>query len=181
MEIEISTCQHSFIKEEMKMSNFSTWLLAIFMVMFWLFRTIVALCSQFSIDLLGIESYNLNFEIIIAFATLFCIILVVKRKLIGSLLYFLMYGTYFGEHLLTNIMPIIQKQTTLTVDMSMNLFSDFIAIILALFVVLDMLVDKGRKANPIDRKTDWYFKNKKYEEELKARDDREDKNEYKFF
>ena len=37
------------------------------------------------------------------------------------------------------------------------------------------------KINPIDKKTDWYFKNEKYDEELKARDQREDKNEYKFY
>lgn len=163
------------------MSNFSTWLLAIFMVMFWLFRAIVALCSQFSIDLLGIVAYDLNWEIIIAFLTIPCMILVIKRKLIGSLLYLLMYGMYFGEHFFMNIVPLLQKETQLTIDLSMNLFSDFLAIILAIFVVLDMLVDKGRKANPIDKKTDWYFKNKKYEEELKARDKREDSNEYKFY
>ena len=163
------------------MSNFSTWLLAIFMVMFWLFRAIVALCSQFSIDLLGIVAYDLNWEIIIAFLTIPCIIFVIKRNLIGSLLYLLMYGMYFGEHLFMNIVPLLQKETQLTIDLSMNLFSDFLAVILAIFVVLDMLIDKGRKANPIDKKTDWYFKNEKYEEELKARDKREDNNEYKFY
>lgn len=163
------------------MSNFSTWLIAIFMVMFWLFRAIVALCTQYSIDLLGIVAYNLEFEIIIAFVTLLCIILIIKRKLIGGLGYLLMYGMYFGEHFVANIIPLLQKQTTMTTDIAMNLFSDFIAIILALAVVFDMLVDKGRKANPVDKKTDWYFKNKKYEEELKARDSREDKNEYKFY
>ena len=51
------------------MVNFSTWLLAIFMVMFWLFRGIVALCTQFSIDLLGIVSYNFNLEVIILLPT----------------------------------------------------------------------------------------------------------------
>ena len=148
------------------MTNFSTWLLAIFMVMFWLFRAIVALCTQFSIDLLGIVAYNLNFEIIIAFVTIVCILLIIKRKLIGALGYALIYGIYFGEHLFTNIVPILQQQTTLTTDAVMNLFSDFVAILLAIFAVFDMLVDKGRKANPVDKKTDWYFKNEKYDEEL---------------
>ena len=163
------------------MANFSTWLLAIFMVMFWLFRAIATLCTQFSVDFLGIISYNLNFEIIIIFITLLCIVLVIKRKLVGALLYLLIYGMYFGEHLFMNVVPLLQKQTTLTMDMSMNLISDLVAVALAIFVLLDMLIDKSRKANPIDKKTDWYFKNKKYEEELKARDDREDKNEYKFY
>jgi len=163
------------------MANFSTWLLAIFMVMFWLFRAIVALCTQFSIDLLGIVAYNFNWEVIIAFITLLCIILVVKRKLIGSLLYLMLYGVYFGEHFIANIIPFIQGHVTLSTEFVTNLLVDFVAIVLALFVLLDMIVDKGRKANPIDRKTDWYFKNEKYDEELKKRDQREDNNEYKFY
>lgn len=163
------------------MANFSTWLIAIFMGIFWLFRAMVALCTQFSIDLLGIISYNFTLEVIISFVTIPCMLLIIKRKLIGSLLYLVMYGAYFGEHLVANVMPIIQGQATLNADLSMNLISDIIAIFLGLVTVLDMLVDKGRKDNPKDKKTDWYFKNEKYDEELKARDDREDNNEYKFY
>ena len=163
------------------MSNFSTWLIAIFMVMFWLFRAVVALCTQYSIDLMGIVSYNFNFEVIIAFVTILCIVLVVKRKMVGSLLYLVIYGAYFGEHLVATLIPLIQGQTALTVDLSMNLLSDLVAILLAIFSVMDMLVDKGRKVNPVDKKTDWYFKNEKYDEELKERDQREDRNEYKFY
>lgn len=163
------------------MANFSTILIAMFMVMFWIFRAIVALCTQFSVDLLGIVASNLQLEIIIAFITLPCIILFIKRKLVGALAYLLIYGTYFGEHLFANLMTLLQGQTTFTVDVSMNLFADFIGVLLAIFALFDMLVDKSRKANPIDKKTDWYFKNEKYDEELNARDSREDKNQYKYY
>ena len=163
------------------MKKFSTYLLVMFMVIFWMFRAIVALCTQFSIDLLGIVAYNFNWEVIIAFLTLPCILLVIKRKMVGSLLYLMLYGVYFGEHLITNVTTLVQGQATFNVSFGMNLFVDVIAIVLALFALLDVLVDKGRKANPSDGKTDWYFKNEKYDEELKARDEREDKNEYKFY
>ena len=163
------------------MVNFSTCLIAMFMVIFWIFRTIVALCTQFSIDLLGIVAYNFNWEVIIAFLTLPCILLVAKRKMLGSLLYLMLYGVYFGEHFITNIITLIQGSAIFNVSFSMNLFVDVVAIVLALFALLDMLVDKGRKVNPRDGKTDWYFKNQKYDEELKERDQREDKNEYKFY
>ena len=162
------------------MANFSTWLLTIFMVIFWLFRAIVALCTQYSIDLLGIVSYNFNLEVIIAFITLPCIVLIVKRKVLGSLIYLAMYSVYFGEHLFQNLI-LISQGFGLTQAMSMNLLCDTIAIVLALFVLMDMLIDKGRKANPIDKKTDWYFKNEKYDKELNERDKREDKNQYKFY
>lgn len=163
------------------MKNFSTWLIAIFMVMFWLLRAIVALCTQYSIDLLGLQAYNLNFEIIIAFITVPLIILVVKRKAIGSILYLLLYGMYFGQHLFSGIITMSQGQSAMSMDLSINLICDLIAILLAVFALIDMLVDKGRKANPIDKKTDWYFKNEKYDEELNARDSREDKNHYKYY
>ena len=163
------------------MASFSTLLLVIFMIMFWMFRAIVALCTQFSIDLLGIVAYDFNTEVVIVFATLLCIVLVAKRKLIGSLLYLALYGIYFGEHFITNIIPFIQGQISVSTDFAMNLIVDMIAIILAIFVLADSLIDKSRKANPIDEKTDWYFKNEKYDEELKARDQREDKNQYKFY
>lgn len=163
------------------MKNFSTWLIAIFMIMFWVFRAIVALCTQYSIDMLGLISYNFTYEVIISFLILPCIVLVVKRKMLGSLIYLVIYGSYFGEHLIANIIPIIEGQATLTSDLSLNLISDVLAVLLALFSLMDMLADKGRKANPSDGKTDWYFKNEKYDEELKERDKREDKNEYKFY
>ena len=163
------------------MANFSTIMLTIFMVMFWLLRAIVALCTQFSIDMLGLVAYNFNWEVMIAFATLLCIVLVVKRKLIGALLYLMLYGVYFGEHFITNLIPLVQGQASLSTDFAMNLIVDLVAIILAIFVLFDTLLDKGRKVNPTDGKTDWYFKNEKYDEELKARDQREDKNEYKFY
>lgn len=163
------------------MKNFSSWLLVIFMVMFWLFRAIVALCTQFSIDLLGLISYNFNIEVVIIFLTLLCIVLVVKRKLIGSLLYLALYGVYFGEHLVMGLMTVVEGTEAITMQFTTNILSDLVAILLAIFVLLDTLVDKGRKVSPSDRKTDWYFKNEKYDEELKARDQREDKNEYKFY
>lgn len=161
--------------------NFSTILISMFIGMFWLFRAIVALCTQFSIDLLGIVAYDFNLEIIILFVTILCFVLIIKRKLIGSLLYLLVYGTYFGNHLFTNLVPLLGKEITFTTDIAMNLIVDFIAILLALFTLLDILVDKNKKVNPSDKKTDWYFKNEKYDEELKARDKREDKNEYKYY
>ena len=82
---------------------------------------------------------------------------------------------------ITNIMTLINGQAAVDVAFSANLLADFIAIVLALFVLMDILIDKRKKVNPIDKKTDWYFKNEKYDEELKRRDQREDKNEYKFY
>lgn len=160
--------------------GFSTILILMFMVMFWLFRAIVALCTQFSVDLIGITAYNLTFEIAIAFISIIFIVLFAKRKIIGALGYLLIYGAYFGEHLFNGLIGIINGRA-LTIETSMNLICDFIAILLAIFCLFDVLVDKNRRAHPKDSKTDWYFKNEHYDEELKKRDSRNDNNQYKFY
>ena len=160
--------------------SFGTILIVIFMVMFWLFRAIVALCTQFSIDLIGIVSYNLTMEIIISFVAFICILFVIKRKLIGALAYFLMYGMYYGQHLF-NALVWIANGDAISIELSANLVCDLMAVALAIFCLFDVILDKNRKAHPKDSKTDWYFNNKEYDEELKKRDSREDTNEYKYY
>lgn len=147
--------------------------------MFWLFRAIVAVCTQYSIDLIGIVSYNLTLEIIISFAVIICIVLVAKRKIIGALAYTLIYGMYFGEHLFNEVINLF-KGETLTMDMSANLICDFVAILLVIFCLFDTVISKSKKA-PKNKSTDWYFENSEYDKELEKRDKRDDKNQYKFY
>lgn len=158
------------------MKNFSTWLLACFMVMFWAFRAVVTLMAELHQDFGGIVPLNKTLEIILLFVVLVCIVLVVKRKMVGALIYLLSYGMYFGTDILKNISTIIEAEGQLPATIFMNLFVSFIGIILPVAVLLDMLVDRNRKNNPKDKKTDWFYKNEKFDRQL---DDRADKNNYR--
>lgn len=158
------------------MKNFSTWLLACFMVMFWAFRAVVTLMAELHQDFGGIVPLNKTLEIILLFVVLVCIVLVVKRKMVGALIYLLSYGMYFGTDILRNISTIIEVEGQLPATTFMNLFVSFIGIILPVAVLLDMLVDRNRKNNPKDKKTDWFYKNEKFDRQL---DDRADKNNYR--
>ncbi len=163
------------------MKNFSTWLLACFMVMFWAFRVIVTLMAQLNQDFGGIVPINETLEIILLFVTLVCIILVVKRKLVGALIYLLIYGLYFGTDVFNGISMMISNSSSesasiLPATSFMNLFVSFIGVILPIAVLLDMLVDKGRKNHPKDKKTDWFYTNEQFDRKL---DDRADKNNYR--
>ena len=158
------------------MKNFSTWLLACFMVMFWAFRVLVTLMAELHQDFGGIVPLNKTLEIILLFVVLVCIVLVVKRKMVGALIYLLSYGMYFGTDILKNINTIIEAEGQLPATTFMNLFVSFIGIILPIAVLLDMLVDRNRKNNPKDKKTDWFYKNEKFDRQL---DDRADKNNYR--
>ena len=156
------------------MKNFSTWLLVMFMAMFWVFRVIVAIMPEFGTTLGPVVPLNNQLEIIISFVVLACMILVVKRKLVGALVYATAYGMYFGVDLFKNIGAIMEG--TLSTNSMLNALISFVAIILAVAVLFDLLLDKGRKANPKDKKTDWFYNNEQYDRQL---DERADKNNYR--
>ena len=157
------------------MKNFSTWILVMFMVMFWILRIVIAVAAQFNWDIAGMVPLNQQMEIILLFVVLVCIILVVKRKLVGGLLYLLAYGIYFGIDIANNIQTITGAITG-DVNIYMNLFVSMVGIILPVAVMLDLIADKNRKAHPKDKKTDWFYTNQKFDREL---DERADKNNYR--
>lgn len=159
------------------MKNFSTWILVMFMAMFWVFRIIVAFTYEISMDFGGIVPTNQTMEIILLFVVLLCMILVVKRKIVGALIYLLSYGMYFGTTLINGIKAITQATYNFAdVSSYLNTFIALIGIIIPVAVLFDLLLDKNRKANPKDKKTDWFYNNKDYDRNL---DERADKNNYR--
>ncbi len=158
------------------MKSFSTWILVMFMVMFWILRIIIAVAAQLKWDIAGMQPLNQQMEIVLLFVVLVCIILVVKRKLIGGLLYLLSYGIYFGVDIANNIQNIINAVETSSLDSYINLVLSIVGIILPIAVMLDLLADKNRKAHPKDKKTDWFYTNEKFDRQL---DERADKNNYR--
>lgn len=155
------------------MKNFSTWMLVMFMVMFWVFRVIVAVMPEFGTTLGGIAPLNQNLEIILSFVVLVCIVLIIRRKLIGALIYLLAYGMYFGVDVINNIQTVLNGAS---METALNVFISIIGIILPIAVLADLLLDKGRKANPKDKKTDWFYNNEQFDRKL---DERSDKNNYR--
>ena len=155
------------------MKNFSTWMLVMVMVMFWVFRVIVAVMPEFGTTLGGIAPLNQNLEIILSFVVLVCIVLIVRRKLIGALIYLLAYGMYFGVDVINNIQTVLNGAS---METALNVYISIIGIILPIAVLADLLLDKGRKANPKDKKTDWFYNNEQFDRKL---DERSDKNNYR--
>lgn len=158
------------------MKNFSTWLLVIFMLMFWVFRIIVAITGEMNMSF-PFTPLNQNVEVMLLFVTLLCVILVAKRKIVGGLIYLTAYGLYFGIDLVNNIQILLNAvQGNVDITAFTNLFASLIAMILAIGVILDLAMDKGRKANPKDKKTDWFYTNSQYDRDI---DERADKNQYR--
>ncbi len=155
------------------MKNLSSYLLVMFMAMFWIFRIIISITSSFGIDI-GIVPLNVTYEIVLLFVTLVCMILVIKRKIIGALLYVVSYGAYFGVDLYNIIMGIVNGQSGITNYASA--FMSFLGVVLPVMVLLELLFDKNRKNHPVDKKTDWFYKNEQFDRQY---DERADKNNYR--
>lgn len=155
------------------MKKLSTYLLIFFMVMFWGFRIVLAFTNSIGTDI-GFTVSNINLEIVLLFVTLVLIVLVIKRKVIGALLYLLIYGAYFGPTLINLCMVLAEGSATIVTYS--DLMASFIGIVIPICVLFDLLLDKNRKAHPKDKKTDWFYKNEQYDRKL---DERADKNNYR--
>jgi hypothetical protein len=145
------------------------------MVMFWVFRLVVAFTTSIGVDI-GFSPMNMNMEIAILFITLVAIALVGKRKLIGAIIYLVAYGAYFGVDLYNIVVGIMKGATTIT-NYS-DAMASFLGVVLPMAVFFNLLIDKNRTNHPVDKKTDWFYKNEEYDRKL---DDRADKNEYRHY
>ena len=61
-------------------------------------------------------------------------------------------------------------------DAILQIFFSFIGILLPIFALLDLMLDKSRKMRPKDKKTDWFYGDEKYDRKM---DERADKNNYR--
>lgn len=157
------------------MKKLSTYLLVIFMIMFWILRIIITLKADLGSDFMGLVPIDRTMEMVLLFLTLLCIVLVVKRKLVGALLYVVMYAIYFGGDI-TNKLNMMANSEQLTIVQSTELFYSVLGVALSIAVLLDLILDKNRKLNPKDKKTDWFYKNEDYDRKY---DERADKNNYR--
>ena len=157
------------------MKNLSTYLVVMFMIMYWIFRVVLAVTNTVGVDL-GITIPNYNMEIVLLFITIVSIVLVIKRNIIGSLLYLISYALYFGMPLFNGIMAIANSDGSFDINIYTTLFANALGIVIPLFVLFELLIEKNRMAHPVDKKTDWFYKNEEYDRKL---DDRADKNNYR--
>ena len=155
------------------MKNLTTYLFVIFMAMFWVFRIVVSFCYSLGVNFITVPM-DLNFEIILLFLTFVSMILVVKRSTLGGIIYLIGNGLYFGTSLFNIVSSLIAGNTYVNYA---DFMISFVGIILPILVLFDLLLDKNRKEHPVDKKTDWFFKNEDFDRKY---DERADKNQYKF-
>lgn len=155
------------------MKKFSTWLILALAVVYWILRIIATYTSMMGMDFM-IKPLDTNTEISLLFIALLSFVLIAKRKWLGAIIYLVAYEGYFGFDLYKNFSNIVAG--TLSADAYMNIFFSFIGVILPIVVLFDLMLDQNRKDHPTDKKTDWFYKNQKFDRKM---DERTDKNNYR--
>lgn len=156
------------------MKSLSSWLITMFIIMFWILRLIVAITGTLNTDFI-LKPIDNNIEIVLLFVVLALVPFIFKRKILAAIIYLVAYGYYFGRGLIENIMPMINGQV-LSAETYLNMFIALIAIALPIVAIFDILFDRTRTKNPVNKQTDWFYKNEQYDRKL---DERADKNNYR--
>lgn len=157
------------------MKELSSWLITILLFINWALRLFGAINNVTPmVDDFFVNPSNQVVEVILLFAFLILIPFIFKRKVWAALILFGAYVYYLGGDLVSKL----SQLNTLNLTQQSNLIFDVIGIVLALFAVVDILLDIKRTKNPVDKKTDWYYKGDQYDRKL---DDRADKNNYRMY
>jgi len=155
------------------MKRFSSYLIVMFMLLFWLFQVVGAVATTFSAEI-GIPIINMNYQIPIIFASFVCILLVIKRNIIGAIAYLIIHGWYYGVDLYNIIMNL--SNNTMGLNDYTGAMISFLGVILPIVCIFELLLDKNKQKHGGDKKTDWYYGTDEYDRKL---DDRADKNNYR--
>ena len=155
------------------MRNFTTWLIVIFGFMFWGFRVVATVAASTGMEFM-IKPMDIMVEIPVLFISFMCICFIIKRKILAAVIYLVTQGIYYGVFLYQNINTIMYGQVT--EENYISIFFSFIGILLTIFALLDLMLDKSRKMRPKDKKTDWFYGDEKYDRKM---DERADKNNYR--
>lgn len=156
------------------MKNLSSWLITFFIIIFWAFRVVVAIMGTMGTNSM-IAPMDNTIEVILLFVVLLLVPFIFKRKVIAAIIYLFAYGWYFGRGFMTNVLAIINGEV-LSANTYMDMFIALIAIVLPIAAIFDILLDKARTKNPVNKETDWFYKNEQYDRKL---DERADKNNYR--
>jgi len=142
---------------------------------FWVFRLLVALFATIEKPF-PVIPLNINFEIILLFVTFICIVLVVKRKILGAVIYMISHFAYYGVDLYKAITAMIEEGAS--ISNYPNLLFSIIGVILPFAIFANIGLNTGKKISAGNNKnTDWFYKSKEHD---RVYDERADRNQYKF-
>lgn len=155
------------------MKTMSNYLILMFSIMLFIFRLIVVFTTTMGIEFM-IESINVEFEIALLFIMVISIILMSKNKLSGAVILTIASLAYYGPSLLEQISLLSSGVTNSKVGL--EALVSVVCLIIPIFAFFIIAFAKEQEKRPVDKKTDFFYKNEAYDRKY---DDRADKNNYR--
>lgn len=158
------------------MKSLASWLTTFFIAMFWAFRILVAISGQTGGDFGGFIVFNLTTEVIMLFVTLLCLILIVKRNILGPIIYLGGYIFYFGGYVWNSLLAPLFGGEQVEFAVVQNGVVCILGLVLGLVALMTIGAEKITKKHYSDKQTDWFFGNENFDRKV---DERADKNQYR--
>ena len=156
------------------MKSLFSYLMVFMAILYWVLRVIISLFYSMGIECIC-QPFQPTIEIAILFFTIPCVLLIIRRNIVGTILYFGMYAAYFGTVLYNGLTNVSMTTEKLVVTDVSSIFITALGVVIPFLVLADVAIQKSR-FHPAERKTDWYYENEKYERNF---DERADRNQYK--
>ena len=102
------------------------------------------------------------------------IILISRNKILGSIIFLVSSSIYYGPTLVSQITEIVSG--TSNPEMLLEVIISLIGLIIPFCSLVILLLAKKQEKKPVDKKTDFFYKNEAYDRNL---DERADKNNYR--
>lgn len=155
------------------MRTMSNYLIIMLSVMLFIFRLIVVFTTTMGIEFM-VQAININYEIALLLIMLVSIILMSKNKLSGAIIFVVSSLAYYGPTLLTQIT--FAMSNTISIEVAMELVISLICIVIPIFAFFIIAFAKEQEKRPVDKKTDFFYKNEAYDRKY---DERADRNNYR--
>ena len=155
------------------MRTMSNYLIIMFSVLLFIFRLVVVFTTVWGIEFV-VQSFNVNFEIAFLFVMLISIILLSKNKLSGAILFLVSSLAYYGPTLLNQFQNFSAMQNS--VEGGLQMIITLVGILIPIFAFFIIVAAKKQEAKPVDKKTDFFYKNEAYDRKY---DERADRNNYR--
>jgi len=151
------------------------YLIISFTALLFIFRLVVVITTVLGIKF-SVVSFSVVGELILLVLTLLSLVLMVKVKFLGALIFLVSSLMYYVPNLIDSFKNF--SEVTSTLEGNIQLVSSVIAVIIPTFAFFIILVTKKQQINPVNKKTDFFYKNENYDRNL---DDRADKNNYRIY
>ena len=155
------------------MRTMANYLIIMLTIILFVFRLVVVFTTTMEMDFM-VQSINVDYEIALLFVMLLSIVLMTKNKLLGPIILTVASLIYYGPDLLSKIN--LMATTTISAEAALQIVISMACVIVPIFAFFIIAFAKEQEKRPVDKKTDFFYKNEAYDRKY---DERADRNNYR--